>query len=81
MIDTTSPLIIGLIILFVTLIFGAIFYFVFKKLINKFLLLAIILVLLGVFWRYLRPWNYLFYFAGLVFLVLFIIGLFKKKKK
>jgi hypothetical protein len=80
MIDTNSGSFLGAVLLIIFLALGIIFYFIFKKFTGKYLALIIVFGALGYLLNELRPWNYLFYLAGVVCLILFIINLLRKKK-
>ena len=80
MYDSLSFLVPGLIIIGAILLVSIIIFFILKRFIGKYLALTIGLVVPGYLLDTLNPWNYLFYITAAVFLILFIVSLFRKKK-
>lgn len=78
--DTNSGAFLGVILTLLLLVLGVISYLVFRKFINKHLVSATIFLVLVYIFDQLSPWNYLFYIASLVCLILVIIFLLKKRK-
>ena len=79
--DTNSASFLGGILLLVILIIAFIIYLILKKYINKNLLLGLIFIILGYVLSPLKTWNYLFYIAGAIFLIIFFIDLIKRRVK
>lgn len=80
MADTNSAALLGGILVIIFLIIACIVYFLLKKILPKHLVSSLILIVLGYVLGSFNPWNYIFYLAGIIFLILFLIALFKKNK-
>jgi hypothetical protein len=82
MLDTASVLVPGLIITGIILIVGLVLYFIFRKIIPKFLLLFLIFVILGLIFNFLEliTFAYTSYLLSIIFFVFFLVSLFRKKK-
>ncbi len=81
MYDSISFVFPALILILVILLIGLIVFLFLKKIINQYLLLFFILGLIGFIFKELDPYNYIFYLAAIICLILFIVEMFKKKQK
>ena len=80
MADTNSAAFLGGALVIIFLIIACVAYFLLRKILPKQLVSGLILIILGYVFESFNPWNYLFYVAGGIFLILFFVDLFRKKK-